>query len=48
MGQTKALTYKYWILTKRSKVSFACQAFTPLLCLFLIRLIIYLTSKIKL
>ena len=47
MGQTKALTYKYWILTKRSKMGFACQIITPLLCLFLIRLVIYITSKIK-
>lgn len=47
MTQTKALFYKYWILTKRTKLGFACQVITPLLCLALVKLILYLVSSIQ-
>lgn len=41
MGQKAALLYKYWILTKRQKLGFACQILTPLICLGLIKLILH-------
>jgi hypothetical protein len=46
MGQVRALFYKYWILTKRQKMGFVCQAITPLMCLALIRLCLYLANTI--
>jgi hypothetical protein len=46
MGQKKALFYKYWILTKRSKLAFICQVVTPLMCLAIIRLTLYLAATI--
>ena len=48
MGQVKALFYKYWILTKRSKLGFFCQVLTPLLCLGIIKLTLYLSSNFDL
>ena len=46
MGQVKALFYKYWILTKRAKAAFVCQALTPLMCLAIIQLVLHLVDTI--
>ena len=47
MGQVKALFYKYWILTKRSKASLTCQIITPLLSLALISLVLHLAENLS-
>lgn len=47
MGQIKALFYKNWQLTKKQKGSFCCQVISPLICLGLIKLLLYLVSKAK-
>ncbi len=46
MGQVKALFYKYWILTKRTKGAFFCQAITPIMALAIIQLVLYLVNTI--
>lgn len=45
MGQLEALLYKQWILTKRQKLSFCCQIFTPMFSLALIWAVIYVVKN---
>ena len=45
MGQFDALVYKQWILTKRQRVSFCCQIFTPMFSLGLIFAIQYIVQN---
>lgn len=48
MGQKKALFYKYWILTKKQKMAFFCQIITPLVCLGLVKIIIFIMEGVHL
>src|SRR3990167_7379273 len=45
MGQFDALLFKQWILTKRQRVSFCCQIFTPMFSLGLIFAIQYIVQN---
>ena len=45
MGQTRALLYKYWLLTKRTKMAFCCQIFSPVMGLLLIVLVLSQKSE---
>jgi hypothetical protein len=47
MGQRLAIFYKYWLLTKKQKIGFCCQVISPLFCLMLIKLIIFIVSNVK-
>ena len=47
MGQKKALFYKYFILTKRQWAACGCQVVTPLLCLALIKAVIFIINDVQ-